>query len=74
MNLLGKNELLEKYEDERIKTDIYTRVMGYLRPYRLIERIDGKQIVGSSFNIGKQGEFRQRTWFETQKYMNLNSH
>ena len=43
--------------------------MGYMRPYRLIERIDGKQIVGSSYNKGKQGEFKERVFFETQKYM-----
>jgi hypothetical protein len=35
---------------ERQRCEIWTRVMGYHRPV-------------SSFNIGKQGEFHQRTCF-----------
>jgi anaerobic ribonucleoside-triphosphate reductase len=36
--------------DERQPCEIWTRVMGYHRPY-------------SSFNIGKKGEFNERTYF-----------
>jgi hypothetical protein len=37
-------------DDERQRCEIWTRVMGYHRPV-------------TSFNIGKQGEFRERVWF-----------
>lgn len=37
-------------DSERQPCEIWTRVMGYHRPL-------------SSFNIGKQGEFHERTWF-----------
>lgn len=37
--------------DERQPCEIWTRVMGYHRPL-------------SSFNIGKQGEFHERQFFE----------
>jgi len=36
--------------DERQPCEIWTRVMGYHRPY-------------SSFNVGKKGEFKERTYF-----------
>ena len=35
---------------ERQPCEIWTRVMGYHRPY-------------SSFNVGKKGEFNERTYF-----------
>ena len=38
-------------DDERQRCEVWTRVMGYHRPV-------------ASFNIGKQGEFRERTHFE----------
>lgn len=37
-------------DEERQRCEIWTRVMGYHRPV-------------SSFNIGKQGEFHERTCF-----------
>jgi len=37
-------------DDERQRCEVWTRVMGYHRPM-------------ASFNIGKQGEFRERTSF-----------
>lgn len=67
MGLLSKNDLLQKYEKERVKTDNYTRVMGYLRPFRLVIRWDGHEEVTSSFNTGKLGEVKERVWFKTQK-------
>ena len=38
-------------DDERQRCEVWTRVMGYHRPV-------------ASFNIGKQGEFGERTHFE----------
>lgn len=63
---MGKGELLAKYQHERTMTDNWCRVMGYYRPAVLIERIDGKQIRGSSYNVGKQSEYRERVFFKTQ--------
>ncbi len=40
-------------DDERQPCEIWTRVMGYHRPM-------------SSFNIGKKGEFHERTYFTEQ--------
>lgn len=37
-------------DEDRQKCEIWTRVMGYHRPL-------------SSFNTGKKGEFRERTYF-----------
>jgi len=41
-------------EEERQPCEIWTRVMGYHRPV-------------SSFNRGKKGEFRERTYFSEQR-------
>lgn len=38
-------------DEERQPCEVYTRVMGYIRPV-------------SEFNIGKQGEYYERTCFE----------
>jgi hypothetical protein len=38
-------------DDERQRCEVWTRVMGYHRP-------------ASSFNIGKQGEFNERRYFD----------
>jgi anaerobic ribonucleoside-triphosphate reductase len=38
-------------DSERQRCEVWTRVMGYHRPV-------------ASFNIGKQGEFRERRFFE----------
>lgn len=46
--LAKKNIVLT--DDERQPCEIWTRVMGYHRPM-------------SSFNIGKKGEFHERTYF-----------
>ncbi|WP_167554358.1 MULTISPECIES: anaerobic ribonucleoside-triphosphate reductase [unclassified Sphingobacterium] len=49
-----KNEtlqVLEQHQQDRSKCLVYTRVMGYHRPIE-------------SFNIGKQGEHKQRTLFK----------
>lgn len=43
-------DLLKSVESKRSKCLVYTRVMGYHRPVE-------------SFNIGKQGEHRQRLQF-----------
>ncbi|MDY0322266.1 MAG: anaerobic ribonucleoside-triphosphate reductase [Arcobacteraceae bacterium] len=51
---MSKNEILEKNKDKRTKCMVYTRVMGYHRPVE-------------SFNIGKIGEHRQRTYFQEKK-------
>jgi hypothetical protein len=37
-------------DDERQRCEVWTRVMGYHRPV-------------ASFNVGKQGEFQERTYF-----------
>jgi len=42
---------MTEMKKERQPCEIWTRVMGYHRPV-------------SSFNIGKQGEFGQRRYFE----------
>ena len=41
-------------DDERQRCEVWTRVMGYHRPV-------------ASFNIGKQGEFQERTHFEESR-------
>jgi hypothetical protein len=52
---MSKNEILEQHKDKRTKCVVYTRVMGYHRPIE-------------SFNKGKLGEHKQRSYFvETQK-------
>ena len=47
---MTKVQILKKYEAQRTKCTVYTRVMGYHRPVE-------------SFNIGKKGEHKQRTCF-----------
>jgi len=42
---------------ERQPCEVWTRVMGYHRPY-------------SSFNTGKKGEFSERTYFNETKLGN----
>ncbi|MEY4748077.1 MAG: hypothetical protein RIQ60_291 [Pseudomonadota bacterium] len=43
----------ELEEHERQRCEVWTRVMGYHRPM-------------ASFNIGKQGEFKERRYFEVK--------
>lgn len=38
-------------DEDRQRCEIWTRVMGYHRPV-------------SSFNVGKKGEFHERTYFD----------
>lgn len=45
-----QSPVIQLDDAERQPCEIWTRVMGYHRPY-------------SSFNVGKKGEFRERTYF-----------
>ena len=47
---MSKDELLAKYSSSRQKCDVFTRVMGYLRPI-------------SSYNIGKKQEAKERMYY-----------
>ena len=47
-------ELIVLCDEERQPCEVWTRVMGYHRPV-------------SSFNIGKKGEFHERTFFEERR-------
>lgn len=47
---MSNTEILKEMEAERTKCVVYTRVMGYHRPTE-------------TFNIGKKGEFGERTHF-----------
>lgn len=44
----------ELKDEERTRCEVWTRVMGYHRPV-------------TSFNIGKQGEFKERQFFNECK-------
>lgn len=44
------NRTVALNDSQRTRCEVWTRVMGYHRPV-------------SSFNIGKQGEFRERRFF-----------
>ncbi|MCY4743378.1 hypothetical protein NYO99_00150 [Pelomonas sp. UHG3] len=46
-----QEEAVTLRDEERQRCEVWTRVMGYHRPV-------------ASFNIGKQGEFAERTPFE----------
>lgn len=46
----GLADAVELGEHERQRCEVWTRVMGYHRP-------------AASFNVGKQGEFRERRFF-----------
>lgn len=50
---MGKAEFLNKYEGERQKCEVYSRVMGY---YRNV----------NSFNVGKKSEFAEREFFKVK--------
>lgn len=47
-------ELLEKEKEKRTLCEVWTRVMGYFRPY-------------SGYNKGKQSEFKERKWFSEKR-------
>lgn len=44
------NQILKHFEAERQACEVWTRVMGYFRPF-------------SGFNIGKKAEFEERKTF-----------
>ncbi|MEA2011900.1 MAG: anaerobic ribonucleoside-triphosphate reductase [Verrucomicrobiota bacterium] len=48
------HEILKEYHEDRTKCVVFTRVMGYHRPVE-------------SFNVGKQGEFKERKHFTEKK-------
>ena len=48
---MTENDIIKSNESKRTKCTVYTRVMGYHRPVE-------------TFNIGKQGEFAERTHFQ----------
>jgi len=52
-NLKKADAILAQQQHLRSKCLVYTRVMGYHRPVE-------------SFNLGKQGEHKQRTHFKEQ--------
>lgn len=54
---MNSEKILEQNAAERTKCTVYTRVMGYHRPVE-------------TFNIGKKGEFSERTHF-TETHCNL---
>lgn len=51
-------QCLEEHQEQRTRCTVYTRVMGYHRPVE-------------SFNLGKQGEFKQRRHFNYLKTQNV---
>lgn len=48
---MKKEDILKEQKDNRSECLVYTRVMGYCRPY-------------NSFNIGKKGEFEERVSYD----------
>lgn len=59
MNLVKNSSMLEIHHEKRTKCLVYTRVMGYHRPVE-------------SFNKGKKGEHKQRTYFRQQLEQEIN--
>jgi ribonucleoside-triphosphate reductase len=49
--LLTKEEKIEALNNRRTKADVYSRVVGYVRPVR-------------QWNYGKQSEFKDRKLFK----------
>ena len=60
MNLVKSDPILEMHVEKRTKCLVYTRVMGYHRPVE-------------SFNKGKKGEHKQRTYFRQQIEQKVNT-
>ena len=50
------NRVITLKDEERQKCEIWTRVMGYYRPF-------------SEFNIGKKSEHRERSLFVEEKVL-----
>lgn len=51
--VMGRSELLEKYQNERTPVEVWSRVMGYMRNVK-------------SFNEGKKSEFKNRVFFHVK--------
>ena len=49
----GIHEVLQQYQEERSKCQVWSRVMGYMRNVE-------------SFNIGKKSEFMERVFFNVK--------
>lgn len=47
----GKAQFLKEHCNERVKCEVWSRVMGYMRNV-------------NSFNVGKKSEFRERKFFK----------
>lgn len=54
MEAQTKEDILRKNEAQRSRCEVWTRVMGYHRPYQ-------------TFNHGKKSEFAERQYFEEQQ-------
>jgi anaerobic ribonucleoside-triphosphate reductase len=52
--IIDREEAITLTDAERQPCEVWTRVMGYFRPY-------------SSFNSGKKGEYRERRCFTESK-------
>ncbi|MBP6445915.1 MAG: hypothetical protein KA341_03870 [Saprospiraceae bacterium] len=59
MNSTSPQNQLNNYNEKRTKCLVFTRVMGYHRPVE-------------SFNIGKKGEHKQRTYFKQEPAKEIN--
>ena len=49
----SKSQFLNEHKNDRQKTQVWTRVMGYMRNV-------------SSFNVGKQSEFKERIFYDVK--------
>lgn len=56
-----EQKILEDHSEERSKCEVWSRVMGYLRPT-------------SGYNKGKIGEFNERKFFQEPKESDLVQH
>ena len=55
----GIHEVLQQYQEERSKCQVWSRVMGYMRNVE-------------SFNIGKKSEFNERLFFRVKDMVENN--
>ena len=62
---MTEQEFLEKHKAERQPCEVWSRVMGYLRPTSSFNKGKvGELRPTSSFNKGKVGEFNERKFFK----------
>ena len=54
MDNLKIDELPQEWQEKRTPCEIWNRVMGYFRPYK-------------TFNKGKQSEFNERKYFNSNE-------